>query len=369
MVLSDEFEDLSRDLRLFDRQKCCFYYDESNNIRKLWLKETDFNAPIDSDFVLGGVMHFGEAYVADVDKLKSEMQIQRSAGEMKFRHISKSRDFLGCLSERKVQLFLQWLYGSDLYVHCSNTNNLYFAIVDVVDSIDELIPQPFLIAQMKNELYKIVRANYHGFYNFLVEYQYPNVATAHIPSFYQKIVNFVDDSNVQLSFELELLRQGLKSARQQKELVFLQDNPDRTIIDSYFMFFLRPIGLFPTAYHLFDNEYVIEDEFNKIELLFNGAKASNYRFDNSKNHPLIQVSDCIVGLLGKYFTFVNSINFGDINHILEKISPTQRHALKTFAQVMHKSENKSKLLHNSFQSLEEHDIGAAILYRALKYAG
>ena len=55
-MLSDEFEDISSDLKKFDKNNCNFYYDESNNIRKLWLDVDDFNAPIDSDFVLGGVM-------------------------------------------------------------------------------------------------------------------------------------------------------------------------------------------------------------------------------------------------------------------------------------------------------------------------
>ena len=70
MVLSNEFQDISNDFAKFDNQKCTFYYDESNNIRKLWLNTNDFNAPIDSDFVLGGVMHFGDAPSADIDILK-----------------------------------------------------------------------------------------------------------------------------------------------------------------------------------------------------------------------------------------------------------------------------------------------------------
>lgn len=37
MVLSNEFQDISNDFAKFDTQKCTFYYDESNNIRKLWL--------------------------------------------------------------------------------------------------------------------------------------------------------------------------------------------------------------------------------------------------------------------------------------------------------------------------------------------
>jgi hypothetical protein len=237
--------------------------------------------------------------------------------------------------------------------------------VDIVDDIDEPGYIPFLF-EMKNELYKIARVNYHDFYNFLVSYQYPNIAADCITSFYQRIIDFIDNNNFELSFELECLRQGLKSACKQKELGFLQGNPDKTIIDNYFMFFARPIGLFPMAYHLFDNEYVIEKEFNKYELLHDGIKADNYKFDNSKSHPLIQVSDCVVGLLAKYYTYINKINIDETYKILKTLSPTQRRTLKLFEQVLRKSEEISKLLFNAVESLEEHEIGTAILYEAMK---
>lgn len=168
---SDEFEDLSDELRMFDNKKCTFYYDESNNIRKLWLDENDFNAPVDSDFVLGGVMHFGENCTADVTALISKLQIQKSAKEMKFKHINKSKNFLECLSEDKVMVFLQWLLESDLYVHFSNVNSLYFAIVDTIDE-QAYIPFSF---NMKNELYSIARKNYKDFYSLLSSCNYPNV--------------------------------------------------------------------------------------------------------------------------------------------------------------------------------------------------
>ena len=33
---------LSADFKKFDNKKCHFFYDETNNIRKLWLKEERF---------------------------------------------------------------------------------------------------------------------------------------------------------------------------------------------------------------------------------------------------------------------------------------------------------------------------------------
>jgi len=91
MLLSDEFEDIRSDLKKFDNYNCHFYYDESNNIRKLWLKEDGFNASVDSDFVLGGVMHMTNHCSANVEELKDQLRIQKSVKELKFKHISTSK--------------------------------------------------------------------------------------------------------------------------------------------------------------------------------------------------------------------------------------------------------------------------------------
>lgn len=363
MILSDTFKDISCDLKKFDKCKCHFYYDESNNIRKLWLDKDNFNAPIDSDFILGGVVHIDQIQNANVDELKTQLRIQKSVKELKFKNISKSKPFLDCLAEPKVKLFLEWLYHSDLYIHYSNVNNFYFAIVDIIDSISERAFLPFIF-QIKNELYKIAVANYQNFYQLLVKYNYPNIDPKSIASFYQQILSFIDDMD-ELSFEIEILRQCLRQGIKQKELIFLQNNPEKTIIDSYFPFYLRPVGVFPNCHHTFDNEYCIESQFEKFEIYHGNRKADNYSFINSKDNPLIQVSDCIVGLLGKYYTYVNRISLKEANEMFNIITTDQHSTLKLFAQVIKKSEGMSKLLIHSSESLHEHKISAYILNTTL----
>lgn len=365
LVLSDDFQDISCEFEKFDNESCTFYYDESNNIRKLWLNENDFNAPIDSDFVLGGVMHFGEKSTADVDTLKRELRLQKSAKEIKFKHISGgAKSFLDCLNEDKVLLFFQWLNDSDLYIHFSNVNNLYYAIVDIIDSIDEPGYIPFIF-QMKNELYRLVRSNYSDFYALLSRNNYPNIEAKDIADFYNHILRYIDNSHIELPFNLEVLRQGLKAARKQKELSFLQNNPEKTILDNYFPFYTRPIGLFPFAKHIFDNEYKIEEIFNEYEFYNGDTKLKNYCFVNSISSPLVQVSDCVVGFLGKYYTYINSLNLLQAHKLFETLSDKQRKTLHTFAEFVIRSERLSKLLLNATESIEEHDISGFILQNAL----
>lgn len=364
MLLSDEFKNISGELSKFDNQKCFFYYDESNNIRKLWLDENDFNAQIDRDFVLGGVMHFGESCTADVTVLKNTLQIQKSAKEMKFKHISKGKDFLECLSEDKVMVFLQWLLESDLYVHFSNINNLYFAIADIIDTIEEPEYIPFFF-NMKNELYNIARKNYKEFYRLLSSCNYPNVSGKKISSFYNGIIRLVEDSGNAISFNMEKLLQGLKSARKQADLVFLQGNPDKTILNDYSVFYMRPIGIFPYATHIFDDEYKVKDVFNKYGFLNGNNTNYNVSFVDSKENALIQISDCIVGLIGKYYTYVNSIDISDAYHMLLNISTKQKTTLQLFTQLILKSENMSKLILHSIASMQEHNVSDFILNSCL----
>lgn len=364
MVLSNEFEDISNDFEKFDNQKCTFYYDESNNIRKLWLNANDFNAPIDSDFVLGGVMYFGDKSSADINVLKRELRLQKSAKEIKFKHISRAKTFLECLNEDKVLYFLQWLDDSDLYIHYSNVNNLYFAIVDIIDSIEEPGYIPFIF-QMKNELYKLVHTHYDDFYKLLIKCNYPNIDIKNIALFYEHILGYIDNDYSELPFDLEVLRQGLKVARKQSELVFLQGNPEKTILDDYSSFYIRPLGIFPFAKHIFDNEYKIEEVFEKYDFYNGDTKVENYCFTNSKSNSFIQISDCIVGLLGKYYTYINSLNMFQAQYLFRTISEKQLNSLRLFAKLIIKSENINKLLLNSVESIEEREIGGFILQNAL----
>jgi hypothetical protein len=328
-------------------------------------KETSFNAPVDTDFVLGGVMHFGKTSYADVDALKRELRIQKTAKEMKFKHLHQSKDFLGCLTESKIIIFLKWLQQSNLYVHFSNVNNLYWAILDIIDSINETTLDNVQINRIiKNELYKIARLHYSDFYQLLVDYNYPNIAKENIRSFYQGLVAFIEAIPNETTYALEYLRQICKMARKQSDVVFLQGNPDKTIIDSYFGFYLRPVGVFSSAQHHFDNENQIENQFGKYRLLHNGKPANNYSFIDSMSNPLIQVSDCIVGLLGKYYTYVNGINIVGAQHTLETLTYEQKVTLKLFVQIIKRSEDFSKLLLHSLESMEEHHVGAYILANA-----
>lgn len=368
LLFNQSMEDISGDLKQFQLTKSIFYYDETNNIRKLRLNETDFNAPIDNDFVLGGVMHFDDSFVFDFDSLKKDLRLQSTAKELKFKHITNKTDFLSCLSQSKVQIFLQWLYRSELYLHYSTTNSLYFAIVDIIGDIEDIFPIPCFLFSMKNELYKLARTNYDVFYRLLKSHGYPNIDKDSIAPFYQGIIDLIDTNSVNHSSQLKQLRQLFINARSQDNLVLLQDNPKDIILDDYHSFYLRSLGTFPTAYHLFDHEYLIEEQFNKYDqICYDGIQYKNFDFIDSKDSPLIQVSDCIIALVGKYQTFINNLDPTTIEDTLSCLNPQQKNNLKLFAQIIKKSLDISDLLVHSVNSSESGEIDDIILDQALLF--
>ena len=95
---------------------------------------------IANDFILGGVLFKGVTPPCDVDKLFDGLKI--NASEIKFRTLAgRGADFWTAISKKPIQQFLSWLDSSGLYVHYATLNNMYFSVVDIVDSLFAAQPQ------------------------------------------------------------------------------------------------------------------------------------------------------------------------------------------------------------------------------------
>ena len=122
-----------------------FYYDESNNVRKLYLsKQIDgYNIDHDPDkhnsvnFVLAGVAHTGSSSSADFDDLRQRIQLQANAKEFKLKHLAKG-DFLTMLTSKKLTAFFEWLLYGDLYLHYFHLNMEYWGYVDIIDDCSDV---------------------------------------------------------------------------------------------------------------------------------------------------------------------------------------------------------------------------------------
>jgi hypothetical protein len=63
-----------------------FYYDETNNIRKFYVREIDFNSSFNSNFVLGGLVYEGTQ--PNIKSLFDSLNLQSNIKEVKLKHIT-----------------------------------------------------------------------------------------------------------------------------------------------------------------------------------------------------------------------------------------------------------------------------------------
>ncbi|HFY9719855.1 TPA: hypothetical protein ACIGP1_004157, partial [Klebsiella pneumoniae] len=66
-----------------------FYYDETNNIRKLYLKGSGFNVKKADNFILAGILHKGLSTDSDYSTLFQMLNLQKNIHELKLKHVAK----------------------------------------------------------------------------------------------------------------------------------------------------------------------------------------------------------------------------------------------------------------------------------------
>lgn len=358
-------KEISSDIEIF--KDCAFYYDETNNIRKLRFdinKNNFFNNDIDKDFVVGGVMCFKEYDLPDIESLREKLKLDKDIKEIKARHITKSEIFLECLKEDKVYKFLEWLYESNLFIHYYHMNIFYYGvIIDIIESVDFFMASENIELQyeIKNVLFIVAKMNYDFFCKLLVKYNFPNIEKKiKIIKFINEIIKLIDKTEL-VSYGddfKEFIIRGFQKAKKQEELLFLKGNDLIDIIDdtSFAQLYSSRIQNFKYAKHIFDNEEYKErkiEEFKKYEICRN---FNNYSFEDSKQSPLIQISDCIVGLLGKFFAFINKISLKEAYLLPYKLTDKQLDTLRLFTKVIFKSELLSQTLYTSIWPIESWDI-------------
>ena len=135
------------------------YYDESNNCIKFQFKDAngDLNVNYTEDYVLAGIAFEGTEPPMDIDAVFSKLKLQKSITDIKLKHIigkvpERTHKFLHAMNSEKLESVLTDLLEVDnLYIHWSAINLLYYALVDIVDSV---LSVPVYHNEIKNVLFK-----------------------------------------------------------------------------------------------------------------------------------------------------------------------------------------------------------------------
>lgn len=334
-----------------------FYYDETNNIKKFYVRENDFNYTFTANFVLGGLVHKGAA--PNVQPLIDSFKLQKTTKEVKFKYIAKGH-FLDCLKSEKLRLFLQFVKDSDLYVHYSSLNILYWSIVDIVDSaianseMAQKLGHQFS-THLKNDLYKLSRLEIDSVIELFYDFEYPNIKKESVLSFIEALTSLFDGylEQSEFHFGLESLRQILKEAKKKGSLPFIMDEDDYILLKDLSQFYLKPIYLFKNSIHIFDNEDFIFEMIEDYKILDGVTEIKNYSFVDSQTNQLVQLSDIFVGLIGKLSIYLNTSTREKIDIDFDSLSTIQQTNIDLLINLIDKSHNKNIGFLHSIDSYEE----------------
>jgi hypothetical protein len=293
-----------------------FYHDETNNIRRLYINAGRLNVVELKVFVLGGIVHEGGPRPIEIQSLREAMRIQKSATEIKLEHVAKG-NFLDVLGSKKLTTFLRWISDSGLIIHYHELDPLYWSIVDIVDSILPNLGDRGLFpyhALLKSDLTAILRCNIAASVQLFHTFGYPGLLPEGRKPFLEKLVEFVDHYGGAFlpKQNAMVLRNVLRAGRSLGSLDFIEGYPSNLLIDEFSTFYLGRIAIFKHSSHILDMEEVIRDRLVASSLVSNGKPVTNFRFADSKAEPGVQLSDVVVGVLGKMHTYFTNTEHDEV---------------------------------------------------------
>ncbi|MCM3675654.1 hypothetical protein M3699_17715 [Peribacillus simplex] len=328
-----------------------FYYDETNNCRIFRIKNGKLNFDKNKDFILGGVAleKDNQNIKDDFIELRNKLKIQTNLKEIKFKNIcGQGSNFLKCISSKNIRYFLSWLLGKDIYIHFQVLDNLYYSLVDIIDSLDTFNNLD-KTNYYKTLLYQFVYANTDAFVNIFEKHKYPNISEKDSVSFYEDLIQCIKDTTQEsLPCKNELI--NLIETNKIKKPIYLLNNTDFLFIKEYKLLYERNIYMFNQSYHCFDEELEVQKQMEPIYI--NNKLLTNYKFKKSHEDVYIQLSDIIVGLLGKLFEFIKPIRNNDIEYVYDSLNDHQKDGLELLIQILHKSYYKNGALRNSSMNLD-----------------
>ncbi|OCI90963.1 hypothetical protein A6U85_25055 [Agrobacterium sp. 13-626] len=322
------------------------FYDETNNHRRVHVREGGLNIAEPTCFVIGGIAYGGPERIFDLKHLRKILQVQDNAAEIKLKNVA-SGDFLKMLTSRKLETFFRWLLEQGLFVHFSVVDPLYWSIVDIIDSIladdeaTQLIP---FARDLKNDLFSILRYDISGLIDLFRRYEFPNVGKARRREFIKELLEIAEARSDLLDhFNYMMLKGVLQLARNIESLPFVEDETPNVLIDSFGGFFIERLYILKNASHILDVEELIIDYLKDVRFVDGNRELKHFRFADSKHEAGIQISDVVAGFLGKYFSFICATDDDKLIEIRQSLGQQQAINLSLLYELLERS-NKENLV-------------------------
>lgn len=324
------------------------YYDESGNDKHLVVKEGKLNAPYDATFVLGGVQADGTMSLID---LKNYLGVD-PAKELKAQKDLKG-SFLDIMRKTKVKNVLNLIDEKGWHIHFKAVQALYYSFVDIVDSIDGLEEDPW---EFKAVLYDVLKKHPNEIVELFKKYKYPNIKEEDKAVFLDGLIYFLqksikeDMSKALMCPHKIYMCSRFNAAKEQRSLTFIQDEKPHEWVANYLQFYRQEIVTFRHKTLVFDEEKQVQADLIKDDLSYNGAILNNYSFCDSTTNALIQLSDYVVGILRKYFMFLDRLQ-ADVDKDIASFDETQIENFRLMNLLLKKSLAYNPLFINTTVSI------------------
>lgn len=350
MIYVDMMKEAIKELHNFtDNKKIYnFFYDETNNYRKISLSNKGFNdnKVLTDNFTLGGICIEKDKCI-DTTNLIKELRLQKNQELKSKTFFRKMNVFEECISHKKLNLILNWIL-ENAYIHYSDLDGFYYTVIDIVDSICDteigrMLPWELQEA-FKSELYILLKENLIEFFLLCKETNYPNISSENVKLFCDSLIKMIERVSAEEDrwFTLETFRQLIKEKRESKELIFLNDNLEKTIVESFHSLRQQSCIVFENSYHMFDEEVKDEEEMNLNKMLLNDeTELKNFEFMDSKKHIELQISDIIIYLISKYLKFLTYNSAEDIDKKIINMPEIGKENLKTLIKLINKSDKEN----------------------------
>lgn len=335
------------------------YYDETNNIRRLLLADDGLNVPELKCFVLGGIGHAGPTRSIDLAPLRRSARIQPNAPELKFEYFGKG-DFPNVLSSSRITAFLEWVAEQGFLTHYLTLDPFYWSTVDIIDSIltdADAIQLHAIAPQLKSDLYGVLRVDLARTTALLSRYDFPDVGRERRADFIRDIRDVLETKRDDLDdFSYQMLKGVLQIGGREASLPFLEDEKPHVLIDGFAHFFLERLSILKNADHVLDTEEVVITRVAAMDLHDGDKPFQNYRFvERSHDEPGVQASDVMVGLLGKFFSWIVETDLETVERTRAELSPVQARNAHLLATLLDQSTDENAVLtHNIISLAEQH---------------
>lgn len=143
----------------------------------------------------------------------------------------------------------------------------------------------------------------------------------------------------------------LKTALNQNQLIFIQDNEPKVLIEKLTLFYQEQIYMFANSYLIFDHEESIENELHSDPVELDGIAMTNYTFINSVDNILIQLSDVFISILRRYLQAIDSYG-ANIFQLIRNFNSQQKDNFTLLNRVLVDSLNFNPVFFHHIDSIE-----------------